>query len=99
MNIPEKVRIGYVDLNVKMHDKEVILDNNVVYGKISFSTGNIDISEIYNEDQHKCTFIHECVHGLDNVYEIGLKENQVKKLGIALYTFIRDNPEIFKENR
>jgi sensor histidine kinase YesM len=98
VRIPEKVRVGYIDFKVIMQNQEVTCDNVVVYGKISNSDGEIVICDIYNEDQKKATFLHECIHGMSDCNDIGLSEKQIKKLGIAFYEFIKDNPEIFKEN-
>lgn len=97
MNIPEKVRISYIDFKVTKENKEVTCGNEVVYGKISQSDGEIVICDIYNEDQQKATFLHECIHGMSDCNDIGLSEKQIKKLGIAFYSFIRDNPDVFKE--
>lgn len=55
-----------------------------------------EIAKLEAEEQKKSTFLHECVHGLDEMFSIGLTEEQVEKLGTALYTFIEGNEEIFK---
>ncbi len=47
------------------------------------------------EEQQRATLCHEMLHGLDEMYSIGLKEKQIEKLGNALYMLIRDNPELF----
>ena len=48
-------------------------------------------------EQQETTLCHEMLHGLDDMYSIGLKEKQVEKLGNALYMLILDNPGIFRE--
>lgn len=98
MEIPNKVRISYKDYNVNLIDGDVIDDNKVCYGNIDFNKGNINLSNLYSEDQKKCTFIHECLHGIDDIMEIDLEEEQIRKLGKGLYQFIKDNPHIFAEN-
>lgn len=37
------------------------------------------------------TFLHECLHAIEDAYRIGLNEHQVNVLGIALISLIRDN--------
>ena len=54
---------------------------------------------MHSEDQQKCTFIHECLHGIDDVFEIGLDEEQVRKTAKGIYTFMRDNPDLFSKNK
>jgi hypothetical protein len=96
MNIPDKVKIGYKDFKINKVDGEVIEDDEICYGVIYNDKGFINISGKYSEDLQKCTVIHECIHGIDNVFDIGLKEEQVEKLAKGLYGFIKDNPEVFK---
>lgn len=97
MVIPDNVKIGYKDYKVTMVDGHVIDDNKVCYGCIEYNDSNINISKQYSIDQQKCTFLHECIHGIDDVVEIGLDEDQVRQLAKGLYQFIKDNPEIFKQ--
>lgn len=96
MIIPEQVKILYKYYNVRktenLHDGE-----DDLYGIIEHGEQTIDIDPQYSWNQQKCTLIHEVIHGLDDLYGIGLKEKQVERLGIALYQFIEDNPHIFKE--
>lgn len=51
-----------------------------------------------SDKQKEATFLHEIIHGLDEMYCIGLKEKQVEKLGTALYILLQDNPKMFGEN-
>ena len=97
MNIPDKVEIGYKTFKVNLIDGNVIDENCVCYGNIEHNNSKINVSTLYSEDQQKCTFIHECLHGIDDVMEIGLDEDQVRKIGKGIYKFIKDNPNIFKE--
>ena len=39
------------------------------------------------------------VHGIDELYNIGLKEKQVEKLAVGLYMLIQDNPDMFAEDK
>lgn len=97
MIIPEMVIIGYKTFNVNLIDKEVIDDNKVYYGNIQYDNGNINISTLYSDDQQKCTFIHECIHGIDEIIETNLDEEQIRKISKGIYTFIKENEDIFKK--
>lgn len=97
MNITDKVKIGYKDFKVNLVKDNVVDENKVCYGNIEYDNGNINLSMLYSEDQQKCTFMHECIHGIDDIFEVGLEEDQVRKLAKGIYQFIKDNPEIFKE--
>ncbi|WP_418751095.1 hypothetical protein [Frisingicoccus sp.] len=96
MNIPEKVKILFKTYDVQqeknLHDMEGDL-----YAQIHYLPERIILNEDSTEEQKKAALIHELIHGLDEIYIIGLKEKQIEKLGNALYMLIRDNPEMFKE--
>ena len=96
MNIPKSVKIGFKDYKINM--KENVIDGgDVCYGNISYDQEVINIANSYSDDQQKATLIHEAIHGVDFYLDIGLTEEQITKLGKGLYTFIKDNPDIFKE--
>ncbi|MBE6067756.1 MAG: hypothetical protein E7211_08700 [Clostridium lundense] len=97
MNIPGIIKIGYKTFVVNMIDKEVIDGSKVCYGNIQYDNGEINISTIYSEDQQKCTFIHECLHGIDDIMEANLQEEQVRKIAKGLYQLIKHNPDMFHE--
>lgn len=96
MVIPEKIKILYKDYTVtqeqNLHDSE-----DDLYGQISYSDQTIRLGKQYSDEQKKVTLIHEIIHGLDDMYQIGLSEKKVSKLGVALYQMIKDNPELFGE--
>lgn len=43
------------------------------------------------------TVLHESIHALDYVMDIGLPEKKVHSLASLLFCFIRQNPELIKE--
>lgn len=99
MQIVENVKIGYREFKVVKTNSPIIEDDKVYYGNIYFDTGTINLSTCnYSEDQQKCTFIHECLHGIDEITESGLTEDQVRKMAKGLYAFIKDNPNVFSED-
>lgn len=97
MYIPDKVKIGFKDYKVNKIDGDVVFNNSICYGAIKYDDGVIDLMNIdLSEDMKKCALIHECLHGIDDLFKIGLTEEQVEQLGKGLYGFIKDNPQVFK---
>lgn len=97
MNIPKKVKIGFKTYEIQKLNSDVIANSKVCYGSIQYNDGTINISTLHSEDMQKCTLIHESIHGIDDIFDIGLEEEQVVKLGKGIYQFIIDNPNIFKD--
>lgn len=95
MNIPDKVKIGYKDYKITMIEGNLISDNTVCYGTIEYDNSNINISKLYSKEQQECTFIHECLHGIDDIVEAKLTEDQVRLISKGLYDFIKSNPKVF----
>ncbi len=96
MNIPEQVKILYK--NYRIEKREELHDGaEELYGQIQYLEEKILLRENVSEERQEATLCHEMLHGLDDMYSIGLKEKQVEKLGNALYMLILDNPEIFRQ--
>ena len=94
MTIPKKVRVLFkeytIEEQINLHDEE-----GELYGQIDFLQEKILLNAEASEEAKKATLIHEIVHALDEMYKIGLEEEQVEKLGNALYMLSRDNKELF----
>ena len=99
MNIPSKVKIAYNDYDVIIVDGHIVDDNKSCYGNIEYGKSKINLSNLYSQDIQKCTLIHECLHGIDDIVEADLTEVQVNLMAKGLYTFIKDNPSIFENNK
>ena len=67
-----------------------------LYGQIHYLPEKILLNSESSQEQKQATLIHEIIHGLDEMYCIGLKEKQVEKLGNAFYMLVRDNPQMFE---
>lgn len=95
MVIPEKVRILYKEYKIEqegnLHDGE-----DDLYGQIHYLDEKILLNSDSSEEQKKATLIHELIHGMDEMYKIGLSEEQVEKLGNAFYMMLRDNLDMFE---
>lgn len=94
MNIPESVNILYKKYDIEMVDN-LHDEKGDLYGQIRYLPEKIYLNSAAKEQQMKATLIHEVIHAMDEMYNIGLKEKQVEKLGNAFYMLIEDNPELF----
>ncbi len=97
MNIPEKIKIGYKDYEVKKVNDKLFDNDTLCYGVIHYNVGLIEISSIYSEDTQKCALLHEILHGIDDIFDIGLHEEHIVKLAKGLYQVIKENPEVFRK--
>lgn len=98
INVLDKVKIGWKDYKVIKSKPEMALnsDGGICYGKIFYDKREIYINDDYDEEQQKVTLLHEVLHGVDEIYGLGLSEDQVEGLGHGLYALIKDNPTLFK---
>lgn len=95
MLIPEKVKILYKEYEIEQQ-KNIHNEGGDLYGQIQYLSEKILLNADSSEEQKKATLIHEIIHALDDMYNIGLKEKDIEKLGNAVYMLIRDNPEMFQ---
>lgn len=97
MVIPDKVKVLYKEYTIR--EEQNLHDENAdLYGQIQYLSEMILLNSYSSEEQKKATLVHEIIHALDEIYGIDLKEEQVEKLGNALYVFIRDNSKMFVDD-
>lgn len=96
VNIPENINILYKTYSVKQ-EKNLHDGQDDLYGQIHYLPEQIFLNIDASNSQKEATLIHEVIHGLDEMYRIGLNEEQVEKLGNAFYMLIRDNPKMFEQ--
>lgn len=99
MNIPKKLKIGGVSYTVKFVDT-VTMGNQVCYGKISYDSSAIELSNKNLGIQCKeMTFLHEILHGI--AYQANLtitdEEQVIDTLAKGLHQVILDNPNVFQD--
>ena len=99
MIIPDSVNILFKKYTVRYDNNMRNDKGDLLYGQIDHIEQLITLNEDAGLEQQKATLMHEMVHGLDELYGIGLKEKQVEKLGVALYMLVRDNPGMFTEEK
>lgn len=96
MKILRKIKVLYKEYTVEetanLHDS-----GGDLYGQIHYLPEKILLNTDAKEEQKKSTLLHELVHAMDEIYSMGLKEEQVEKLGSALYMLQKDNPDLFEK--
>ncbi len=95
MNIPNKVKIGGQEYDVRLVPK-VNTDNRNCDGQITYSEQLIEIRDDLKSDYLDCVFVHEILHGIYEHCGFEQDENTIDRLSRALQMVIKDNPGIFK---
>lgn len=96
MKIPNKVRIGGVDYEVKT-ESNVRVGNDLVYGKIEYGDCVITLSDTDGQNhQHRCiTLWHEILHGITEHACLDMPQNDEEKiidtLAKGIYQVLQDN--------
>lgn len=93
MEIPKKIKIGWKEYEVieKGSNLDLTSGGDECYGTLYPDRRKLYINNSFDEEQKKATLIHEIIHGIDDLFGIGLKEEQVEALGHGIYTVIKDN--------
>ena len=97
MNIPKKIKALHLEYEV-IEDRNIHEGSTELLGQVQYIQQRILLNEGASYQQKCETLIHEAIHALDNVYNIGLKEKQVEQLGVALYNFLEDNKGCLFDN-
>jgi ssRNA-specific RNase YbeY (16S rRNA maturation enzyme) len=102
MEIPNKVKIGDIWYDVILVAKDLIYEDAVVIGKITFSQALIELDSRRSKQNIDRTFLHEIVHGIlcdrgVDVTQENDEEEVVEQLSKGLHQVMLDNPKIFTE--
>ncbi len=100
MEIPNKVRIGSADYEVKLTKENLVCDGRECVGTIDYGFHIINIQEgIQDKQAPEITFLHELLHGIvrERNLEIENEELVVEEISRGLHQVIRDNTEMFIE--
>ena len=90
----DKIKIGWKEYSIKFTEDRVYMEicsNNEAFGVIDYDNQEIEITTRYGEDTSKCALIHEALHGIDEMHQLGLTEERVIAISNALYTVLKDN--------
>lgn len=94
MKIPENIRIGGVDYEIRYEDN-VVIRNDVCYGTINYEESTITLSDTRGTGhQHRCiTLWHEILHGIRNHAGLEIKNEEaiVDMFAKGIYQVLQDN--------
>lgn len=104
MNIVKNLRIGSVDYDVILTDENIVLNGRACKGMIDYEFHQIRINnKIQDLQGQEQTFLHELIHGVVRERNLDLANNDeetiVDEIATGLHQVIRDNPDIFKQNK
>ena len=91
-----KLKIGYKTFDV-VYQPKVFLDNEEVSGYIDFDDGKICIKDELPLDSKNQTLLHEIFHGIENVFNIQLTEEQIDALATGFLTVAKDNNKFIQK--
>lgn len=97
MNIPKKIKALHLEYEV-IEDRNIHEGSTELFGQVQYIQQRILLNEEASYPRKCETLIHEVIHALDDVYDIGLEEKQVEQLGVALYNFLEDNKVVLFDN-
>lgn len=90
MKIPREVKIGWKKYSI-VSASEALNSGGALYGQIDYDRQTITLRETNTGEQDEETLIHEVLHGISDMYGMGMTEDLVARLSNALYTFLKDN--------
>jgi len=101
VKIPRKVKLFNRHYDVVRDDRVIKEYSPHCWGMIEFDRSFIAIKkrqEDFQEYKEAETFMHEIIHGIDEVYGLKLSESKVNLLAQGLVTVIRDNKLNFTDD-
>ena len=108
MIIPEVVRVGSVEYEVKISDTPLIQDGTQLLGLCDYYSHTIFLDNTMQDEQsQEITFLHELTHAmlferklhLEQYVEYNVMEFIVDTIAFALHQVILDNPEVFLDQQ
>ena len=91
---PQAVKIGTLNYSIEYHPSLIINGTELLYGHCLNSEVKLQINEQYPEEKQRETFVHECLHAIDERCLNGkLDEDQIAVLASGIFDWIRNNPD------
>lgn len=88
--IPPSVNIGPFSYIVNIQNQVYDDRNEKMFGSVNHADLAICISDEAHLQQQAETFIHEVLHAIDYVHDVGLKEQQVHRLSMGLASLFNE---------
>jgi hypothetical protein len=95
MKIPKKIKIAGHEIKIVFKDR-LESDGVACIGLAYQGQDRIELARTIDgvplsDDQLGCTFLHEVLHIITTLHNIGLNEKRVSQLELGLYQFLHDN--------
>jgi hypothetical protein len=87
--IPKSVTIGGLEYNIRF-EENMVRDKSRT-GESSGNKQELVIDPGMSKQIQETTFIHEVLHQIDFVYNIGLEHQAVFQLEAGIYAFLKSN--------
>jgi flagellar assembly factor FliW len=68
-------------------------------GICNSSQNTIDLKEGMQFEKGQEVLLHEVLHAISDLMEIGLKEKQVSTLAVGVYQFLKDNDFVVQQSK
>jgi hypothetical protein len=88
---PASLKIVGRDISVELLD---VMDDRV--GEMDHNTNTIRITKGQQQLTEADTLLHECLHSIDECFQLKLSERQVYCLAVGVLALLKDNPEMLE---
>lgn len=95
--IPDKIRIGGYDVEVKMVDN--LVNDRQHLGEYFPRTQEIHIDQAQTKQSMQETFIHEIIEAIKSIYDLEMEHSVLTLLSTCLHQVLRDNKIDFYQAR
>jgi hypothetical protein len=92
--LPNRLKIGPTHYSVGQFYDMRTERNEALYGEVNHDEQLIRIRAEQRHEQAFVTLLHECLHVIDNQYQIGLTEKMIHRLAPVLTSLLVDNPAL-----
>lgn len=91
--LPKTAKVGGLTYDIEVVDGPVVSGDQVLYGRVDYAYGKIQICGLHSDDIQRTALVHELLHAIGYEREIKalFDEDLVVPLARALYAFMVDN--------
>ncbi len=92
MKIPKQVKIGSIIYNVVIENfKHNSLTDDKLWGNIDTGACRINLNGNLDKQILEQVFFHEILHGIEHLYCIEIKDEDIDRISHGLTDFLKDN--------
>jgi hypothetical protein len=89
--LPNKIKIGPYVYRVESVPEGIVEDSQELYGHVSFGQDVIQITTKFTNERVVTALLHEVLHALSELFDLGLRERQIACLAAGLMMVLTDN--------